>query len=92
MEYSQDRLDNPSQHDMNSLIMEQASDIADELTQIDCRISKIICYEKDKDGFKFTDEAQDIFNVHYDRYIDELYKFTNAVIKTHSDNIVKYNI
>jgi hypothetical protein len=80
-EFSQDRLETDEDHKVNSLILEQASDIAEKLTELECRLSGIDCWVHSGGGQSFTDEAQDIFNVHYDEQVDELYNLLNAQIK-----------
>lgn len=71
--------------EVNSRIMEHASDIAEKLTEKDCEISKIKCYVTEMEGEteveSYTEEAQDIFNEYYDEYVDILYNFTNRVIE-----------
>lgn len=68
---------------VNSRIMEVAGDYADELTERDCHLDNIECYEEDETGLSFTEEAQEIFNEYYDSKIDELYALVNSCIKVH---------
>ena len=75
------------QDDMiNSLIMEQASDTAEKLTELECKVLGIECYkvemEDDTEVSSYTEEAQDIFDVHYDEQKTELYNLLNAQLKT----------
>jgi hypothetical protein len=74
------------QDDMiNSLIMEQASDTAEKLTELECKVLGIECYkvemEDDTEVSSYTEEAQDIFDVHYDEQMTELYNLLNAQLK-----------
>ena len=71
---------------INSLIMEQASDTAEKLTELECKVLGIECYkvemEDDTEVSSYTEEAQDIFDVHYDEQMTELYNLLNAQLKT----------
>lgn len=75
----------PVDDHINSLIMTQASDTAEKLTELECKLLKIECYVIEKEGETevqtMTDEAQDIFNVYYDEQKTELYNLLNAQIK-----------
>lgn len=66
---------------INSLIMEKADDIAYNLTQLECVLNNIKCFnttlEGDTEVMTFTEEAQDIFDVYYDQYKTELYDLFN---------------
>ena len=66
---------------INSLIMEKADDIASNLTQLECVLNNIKCFnttlEGDTEVMTFTEEAQDIFDVYYDQYTTELYDLLN---------------
>ena len=67
---------------INSLIMSQASDIAEKLTELECKLAGIECYVVEMEGDtqvqSYTEEAQDIFNIHYDEHVTELYDLLNA--------------
>lgn len=84
-EFNQDKLDTPQQHEVNTLILEQATDIAEKLTSLECRLADI----KEYDGVmvngieevSYTKEAQEIFNVHYDYQVMELYTLLKAQLK-----------
>jgi hypothetical protein len=71
---------------INSLIMEQASDTAEKLTELECKLLGIECYkveiEDDTEVSSYTEEAQDIFDVYYDEQKTELYNLLNAQLKT----------
>jgi hypothetical protein len=71
---------------INSLIMEQASDTAEKLTELECKLLGIECYkveiEDETEVSSYTEEAQDIFNVHYDEQMTELYNLLNTQLKT----------
>jgi hypothetical protein len=72
----------PIDDHINSLIMEQASDTAEKLTELECKLNKIECYVTEiQDGTEvqsYTEEAQDIFNIYYDEQKTELYSLLNA--------------
>ena len=75
-------LETTEDHLINSMIMEQACDNADTLTQMDCLINGVVCNKKDEDGsITYTDEAQDIFNIYYDEQTTELYRLLNSQMK-----------
>ena len=81
--FEQGVLNTTEQNDVNSLIMEKASDIAGELTEQACKIKGITCFtdpDEDNDGMtSYTEEAQDMFNSFYDTKMDELYELVNSV-------------
>lgn len=66
---------------INTLIMEKADDIASALTQLECVLNNIKCFnttlEGDTEVMTFTEEAQAIFDVYYDQYTTELYDLFN---------------
>lgn len=66
---------------INSLILSQAADIAEELTELECKLHNIVCWIYDDEGQSFSEEAQDIFNEYYDKYTTELYDLLNAQLK-----------
>lgn len=70
---------------INSLILEQASDTSDKLTQQECKILGIECYiitwESKTECYTYTEEAQDIFNIYYDEQYDELYRLLYNQLK-----------
>jgi len=82
--FVRDRLTLPIDHVVNSLIMEQASDTAEKLTELECKLNNIQCYYIEIVGGveikSFTEEAQEIFDTYYDDQIDELYSLFNAQI------------
>lgn len=85
-------LNKPIDHAINTLIMTQASDTAEKLTELDCKLNRIECYEDViEDGIdirRFTEEAQDIFDMYYDSQCEELYALLNAqVIEINKDTI-----
>lgn len=63
---------------INSLILEQASDTSEKLTELECKLNNITCYiikmEGDVEHSSYTKDAQEIFNVYYDEQYDELYR------------------
>lgn len=83
--FSQDELETDEQHHINSRILEQASDTAEKLTELECKLNGITCYvvemEGDTEVSSYTDEAQDIFNTYYDQQVDELYSLLNRQLE-----------
>lgn len=81
-QYIEDELNTAEDHHINSLIMGQADDIATELTELECKLNKIRCYDETvEDGVviqTLTEEAQDIFDIHYDHYKSQLYQLLNT--------------
>jgi hypothetical protein len=63
---------------IRSILMEQASDTAEKLCELECKLNNIKCYvvemEGDVEVSSYTEEAQDIFNIYYDEQMDELYR------------------
>lgn len=70
-------------HHINSSIIEQACDTAEKLTELECELNGLICWITERDGLsdtevsRFSEEAQDIFDVHYDEQKTELYGLLN---------------
>jgi hypothetical protein len=66
---------------INSSIMSQACDIAEKLTELECKLNGIQCYVSEMEGetevLSYTEDAQDIFNDYYDQYTEELYELLN---------------
>ena len=83
--FSEEELNDSVDFEINSLILEKASDIAEKLTELECSVNNIECYNTvNVDGIdisSFTDEAQDIFNIYYDEQISSLYILLNQQIK-----------
>jgi len=83
--FGTDNLDTPVQHNVNSRVLEQASDTAEKLTALECKFLDIVEFnyttENDVIIETYTEEAQDIFNIYYDDQVDELYSFLNGVQK-----------
>lgn len=75
----------PIDDHINSLIMSQASDTAEKLTELECKLNGIECYVVEMEGETevetMTEEAQDIFNIWYDIHTTELYDLLNAQLK-----------
>lgn len=81
LEFSIDKLKTAQDHNINSLIMEQASDIAEQLTELECQLHNIECYIETENESSYTEAAQDIFNIYYDKQVDDLYKLFNLQLK-----------
>ena len=83
--FSEEELNDSVDFEINSLILEKASDIAEKLTELECSVNNIECYNTvNVDGIdisSFSDEAQDIFNIYYDEQISSLYILLNQQIK-----------
>jgi len=83
--FLEDELETIEQDRINSLIMEQASDIAEKVTDLECSLHGIECYvtvrENGTEVSSYTDEAQEIFNMYYDEYKTELYNLLNRQLK-----------
>jgi hypothetical protein len=80
-QFSQEELITAEQHHINSLIMEQASDTAEKLTELECEKNGIECWTGDEQEMMFTEQAQEIFDVYYDKQLNELYSLLNAQLK-----------
>ena len=83
--FNEDELETAEQHDINSRIMEQASDTAEKLTELQCKLIGIQCYVIEMEGetevSSYTEEAQDIFDVYYDEQKTELYNLLNSQLE-----------
>ena len=81
--YSQDDIVTDEQHSANSIIMEVACDLAEALTEAECKEKNIevlvIEDEGTDDESNYTEDAQDIFNGYYDQKMDEVYAIANTV-------------
>ncbi len=70
---------------INVTIISQACDTAEVLTELECKVAGIECYVSEMEGetecLSYTEEAQDIFNVHYDEQTTQLYKLLNSQLK-----------
>jgi len=70
------------EHNVNSLIVEMASEMASETTERFFNLMGIKLEQEDESGdTRYTDDAQDFFNEEYDRQMDLLYAFTNDLMK-----------
>lgn len=68
----------PQEHEINSLIMETASDFAGEITELICNINGTRVFKDEyADTLEYTEAAQDIFDLHYGDKMNELYKLFN---------------
>lgn len=79
--YSLDKLETDKDFQVNSIIMELASENADKLTQQECEINNVKCLVEEDGELSYTEEAQDIFNVYYDKQVDLLYKTFNELLE-----------
>lgn len=78
--FEQGVLNTSEQHEVNSIIMEQASEIAGEITERICENKGIKCFIHGEDQTTYTGEAQDIFNRLYDEKMEEFYSFANRIV------------
>lgn len=79
--FSLDNLESELDFKINSLIMEQASDTAELLTEGECKLNDINCWTIEGNEQLFTKEAQDIFDVFYDEQVEQLYSLLNNQLK-----------
>ena len=84
-EFMEGEINTPEEQEINSLILERASDTSDKLTELECKKLGIDCWVPDieeKDStFKLSKEAQEIFDVYYDEQCNELYNILNLQLK-----------
>lgn len=82
--FTQGEAQTPEQHEIKSIVMEQASEISAQLTELECREQNIEEFEETEDEqdtmTEYADEAQDIYNRNYDQQMDSLYSFVNLVL------------
>lgn len=75
----------PQEMQMHDTIISQAADIAEKLTELECKANGVECYVSEMEGetevLSYTEEAQEIFNTYYDQYTEELYNLLNTQIK-----------
>ena len=83
--FNEDELETAEQQNINSLIMEVASDFSEKLTELECKLNGIECYVVEIEGetevSSYTEEAQDIFNTYYDEQKTELYNLLNSQLE-----------
>lgn len=69
----------------HDIIMTIASDIAESL--VEAEVGKENTWIEDQPNeFIFTDEAQEIYNVHYDELTETLYRMANQILALQSNN------
>lgn len=91
--FSLDKLETNLDFTVNSLVLEMADEIATDLTEQECENMGIPCWndgdgnpaDEDTENVVMAEQALDIYNVHYDRYTEQLYKMANRIVKAHSD-------
>jgi len=79
--FDENKIDTNLEHSINSLIMEQASNTAEHLTEMQCGNLDTKCWIQTADGIAFTEYAQEIFNDYYDEQMSQLYKLINNQLK-----------
>ncbi len=84
-QFKEDELNTKEEHEINSLIMSQASDIAEKLVELECKFNNVKCYIVETEGnvecLRYTEEAQDMFDIYYDEQKTELYSLLNTQLK-----------
>jgi hypothetical protein len=62
--------------EIRDMILEQACDTAQVLTELDCERQEMLCYDVEMEGetevSTYTKEAQRIFDVYYDEQTEQL--------------------
>lgn len=76
-----DNLKRTVDFEINTLIKEKASDTAEALTALECKLHGIKEWIVEGNEMHYTEEAQDIFNTHCDQLTEELYSLLNAQLK-----------
>lgn len=83
--FNEDQIETLEQHEIHSLIMSEADDIAEKLTELQCKLDGVKCYIVEIDGETeiqtYTDEALEIFNLYYDEQVTSLYRLLNIQLK-----------
>lgn len=78
---------NHKEDDIHYLIMEFASDFSQKITEQECEINDIVCCQEESEGNTavetYTEDAQEIFNHHYDNMTEALYSLVNKAIDIH---------
>lgn len=84
-QFNIDEVYSPQEMHMHDTIISKAADIAEKLTELECKVNGIECYVSEMEGetevLSYTEEAQEIFNVYYDQYTEELYHLLNSQLK-----------
>lgn len=85
LQFDEDSQETNEQHEIHSRILEESCDIAEKLTELECKVMGIKCYNKTMEGevecSTFTEEAQDIFNIHQEDTQTDLYSLLNRQLK-----------
>ena len=61
-------------------ILIHSAKISNKLTELECKVKNITCYRKQEDikaKKKYTKEAQQIFNIHYDNQVEYFVELLN---------------
>jgi len=85
LEFDEDLQETNEQHAIHSRILEESCEIAEKLTALECKVMGIECYIKEMEGdvevSRYTEEAQDIFNIHQEDTQTDLYSLLNRQLK-----------
>ena len=84
-QYVQGELDTPLKESVNSLIMEIASDIADDKVRLN--FGADACVDDENGDSVYADDAQEFFNQYYDEEMNRLYSLVNEIKKLEEENI-----
>lgn len=84
-QYVQGELETHLKESVNSLIMEIASDIADDKVMLNFGAD---AYITDENGDSvYAEDAQEVFNQYYDEEMNRLYSLVNEIKKLEEENI-----
>jgi hypothetical protein len=67
------------EHDVNALLMEEASDKADRLVHNDMKDNEIYVVNGIFADSSYTETAQELFNQYYDDELNNLYRIVNMI-------------
>jgi hypothetical protein len=85
LQFDEDLQETNEQHEIHSRILEESCDIAEKLTELECMVMGIECYvvtmEGETECRTYTEEAQDIFNIHQEDHQTDLYSLLNRQLK-----------
>lgn len=83
-QYVQGELETPLKGSVNSLIMEIASDIADDKVMLN--FGADACITDENGDSVYAEDAQDTFNQYYDEEMNRLYSLVNEIKKLEEEN------
>ncbi len=84
-QFEEGELNTIEDDEINSLIMSEADDISEKLTELECKLNGVKCYNSEMEGetevLTYTPEALEIFTHYYDEHVTKLYKLLNSQLK-----------